>query len=63
MFAYSRGSQTSLARLPWSTVYRRPSDPSASNLDIAQWIEQQPVKLSVAGSTPAIRTLCASKHE
>lgn len=29
-----------------------------THLDIAQWVEQQPEKLSAVGSTPTIRPLC-----
>ena len=29
-----------------------------TNLDIAQWVEQQPEELSVLGSTPNIHPLC-----
>ena len=58
MFAYSRGSQLLAGAAPLE--HRVPAAPAlpASNLDIAQWVEQQPFKLSVAGSTPAIRTMC-----
>ena len=55
MIAYSRGSQPLAGAAPLE--HRVPAAPApASNLDIAQMAEQQPGKLSVAGSTPAIRT-------
>ena len=57
MLAYSRGSNCLAGAAPLE--HRVPAlTAPASNLDIAQWKEQQPFKLSVAGSTPAIRTMC-----
>lgn len=58
MIAYSRGSN-SLAGAA-SLKHRMPATIGTfrTHLDIAQWLEQQPDKLSVAGSTPVIRLLC-----
>lgn len=57
MIAYSRGSQrlagAASLKLPHAGVMRAFCD----QLNIAQWIEQQPFKLWVAGSTPAIQPL------
>jgi hypothetical protein len=57
MIAYSRGSQrlagAASMKLPHAGVTRAFCD----QLNIAQWIEQQPHKLWVAGSTPAIQRL------
>ena len=57
MIAYSRGS-TRLAGAA-SLRNRMPAlnGTFRSHLDIAQWSEQQPDKLSVAGSNPVIPTL------
>lgn len=59
MIAYSRGS-TSLAGAA-SLKSRMPAVRGAfcNHLDIAQWIEQQPDKLSVTGSTPVIPKRCS----
>ena len=57
MIAYSRGSEclagAASLKLPHAGVKRAFCD----QLNIAQWIEQQPHKLWVAGSTPAIQPL------
>jgi hypothetical protein len=55
MIAYSRGSQ-SLAGAA-SLKYRMPAvgRTFCTHLDIAHWLEQQPVKLWAAGSNPAIQ--------
>ena len=58
MIAYSRGSRRLAGAA--SLKHRMPAMMGifCTNLDIAQWIEQQPKKLSVAGSTPVIPLLC-----
>ena len=58
MLAYSRGSNRLAGAAPLEHRVPATVGSFCHHLDIAQWIEQQPVKLSVAGSTPAIRTLC-----
>jgi hypothetical protein len=58
MNAYSRGSKplagAASVKLPHAGVTRAFCD----QLNIAQWVEQQPSKLWVAGSTPAIQPNC-----
>jgi hypothetical protein len=56
MIAYSRGSNCLAGAA--SLKHRMPADVRTfcAHLDIAQMAEQQPHKLSVAGSTPAIPT-------
>jgi hypothetical protein len=58
MLAYSRGSKRLAGAAPLE--YRVPAVVGSfcPNLDIAHWVEQQPVKLSVVGSNPPIRLLC-----
>jgi hypothetical protein len=53
MLAYSRGSNRLAGAAPLE--HRVPANIGSfcSNLDIAQWVEQQPDKLWVAGSNPA----------
>ena len=58
MLAYSRGSNRLAGAAPLEHRVPVVVGSFGSNLDIAQWVEQQPEKLSAAGSTPAIRTLC-----
>lgn len=55
MIAYSRGSKRLAGA--GSPSHRMPAvDRSFTHLsEIAQWVEQQPQKLSVAGSTPVLR--------
>lgn len=57
MIAYSRGSQTlagaASMKLPHTGVMRA----FCAQLNIAQLVEQQSLKLFVAGSTPAIHPL------
>ena len=55
MLAYSRGSNCLAGAAPLE--HRVPATVGSfrSHLDIAQWVEQQPRKLCVAGSNPAIR--------
>ena len=57
MFAYSRGSHHLAGAAPLESRVPANLGPFATNVDIAQRIEQQPPKLSAAGSTPAIRLL------
>lgn len=57
MLAYSRGSKRLAGAAPLEHRVPAIVGSFCSNLDIAQWVEQQPDKLSVAGSTPAIRKL------
>ncbi len=57
MLAYSRGSKRLAGAAPLEHRVPAIVGSFCSNLDIAQWVEQQPHKLSVAGSTPAIRKL------
>lgn len=45
--------KASLARLDGSPAYRRRNG-SSLPLQVAQWIEHQPHKLTVAGSIPAL---------
>ena len=60
-FAYGRGSK-SLAGAA-SMKHRVPADGGAfSTMDIAQSVEQQPFKLSVAGSTPVIPANRCGNH-
>ena len=58
MLAYSRGSKRLAGAAPLE--HRMPAiiGPFCPNLDIAQWVEQQTINLYVAGSSPAIRSLC-----
>jgi hypothetical protein len=58
MLAYSRGSNCLAGAAPLEHRVPAVVGSFCPNLDIAQWVEQQPDKLSVAGSTPAIRLLC-----
>lgn len=58
MLAYSRGSNCLAGAAPLEHRVPAIIRSFCPNLDIAQWVEQQPFKLSVAGSTPAIRSLC-----
>lgn len=60
MLAYSRGSNRLAGAAPLE--HRVPANVGSfcPNLDIAQWVEQQPVNLSAARSTPAIRTATTS---
>ena len=61
MIAYSRGSQ-SLAGAA-SLKYRMAAIGDRFPLpDIAQKVEQQPEKLSVAGSNPALQMWCFTPH-
>ena len=56
MLAYSRGSNRLAGAAPLE--HRVPANIGSfcSNLDIAQWVEQQPDKLWVAGSNPVFQT-------
>ncbi len=58
MIAYSRGSQRLAGAA--SLKNRMPAMIGAfrTHPDIAHWVEQQPLALSVAGSTPAIQPRC-----
>ena len=57
MLAYSRGSKRLLGAAPME--HRVPAiTGSFCALDIAQWVERQTVNLLVAGSSPAIHSLC-----
>ena len=58
MLAYGRGSHRLAGAAPLEHRVPAIVGSFCSNLDIAQSIEQQPDKLSAAGSTPVIRTLC-----
>jgi hypothetical protein len=58
MLAYSRGSQRLAGAVPMGRRVPAFVGSFRSHLDIAQWVEQQPHKLCVAGSNPAIRLLC-----
>ena len=58
MIAYSRGSKRLAGAASLRNRMPAVSGAFCTHLDIAQWIEQQPDKLSVAGSTPVIPTLC-----
>jgi hypothetical protein len=58
MLAYSRGSKRLAGAAPLEHRVPAIVGSFCANLDIAQWVEQQPEPLLVAGSTPAIRTLC-----
>ena len=66
MLAYSRGSKRLAGAAPLE--HRVPAfiGSFCPNQDIAQWVERQTENLLVAGSTPAIHTLCkqlATKSE
>ena len=54
MLAYSRGSNCLAGAAPLEHRVPAVVGSFCPNLDIAQWVEQQPDKLSVAGSTPVI---------
>ena len=58
MLAYSRGSKRLAGAAPLEHRVPAAVGSFCSQLDIAQWVERQPNTLLVAGSTPAIRTLC-----
>ncbi len=57
MLAYSLGFKRLAGAAPLEHRVPAIVGSFCTNLDIAQWVEQQPDKLSVAGSTPAIRKL------
>lgn len=61
MIANSRGSEYLAGAA--SLKYRMPAIGDAFPLlDMAQMAEQQPEKLSVAGSNPALQPWCFRKH-
>ncbi len=61
MLAYSRGSKSLAGAAPLEHRVPAAVGSFCIHLDIAQWVEQQPDKLSAAGSTPAIRMLCKQR--
>ena len=64
MLAYSRGSKRLAGAAPMEHRVPAVTGPFCPNLDIAQLAEQQPDKLSVAGSTPVIQPAVQnSSHE
>lgn len=58
MIAYSRGSKRLAGAASLKNRMPAMIGSFRARLDIAQWIEQQLYKLSVAGSNPAIRHRC-----
>lgn len=58
MLAYSRGSQRLAGAVPMGHRVPAANGSFRNHLDIAQWVEQQPDTLWVAGSNPAFRLLC-----
>ncbi len=58
MLAYSRGSKRLAGAAPMEHRVPAIFGSFCPNLDIAQRVERQTDNLLVAGSTPAIRSLC-----
>ena len=58
MITYSQGSKYLAGAAPLEHRVPVVVGSFCAHLDIAQWVEQQPEKLSVVGSTPTIHPLC-----
>ena len=58
MITYSQGSKYLAGAAPLEHRVPVVIGSFCTYLDIAQWAEQQPEKLSVVGSTPTIHPLC-----
>jgi hypothetical protein len=57
MLAYSRGSKRLAGAAPMGSRVPATVGAFCSHVDIAQWVEHQPIKLTVAGSNPVIQPL------
>ncbi len=58
MLAYSRGSNCLAGAAPLEYHVPAFTGSFCANRDIAQWVEHRPDKPKVAGSNPAVRSLC-----